>query len=265
MLKTKEMNNMKILICGKGGSGKSTISALLAKNLQNKGYRVLVVDTDESNYGLSTQLGMKDPKELMELLGGKKTVVNKMMDAFASGKRTAVFDEQWTIDQIPKECVAKKDNVYLLQIGKVKHYGEGCACPMGGLSRDFVYNLKLKPKDVAIVDTEAGIEHLGRGVESGVDLIIMVLDPSYESIKLSKKLCTMAHEAYKTVYFVLNKIDENLSVTMLDKLGKTRVIAQIPFNKNIQEKGLLGEELDINTPEIEAITNFVIQKSEEEN
>lgn len=256
---------MKILICGKGGSGKSTISTLLAKNLQKKEYRVLVVDTDESNYGLSTQLGVKSPKELMDLLGGKKTVVNKMMTAFASGKRTAVFDEEWTIDQIPNECVTKKDNVYLLEIGKVKHYGEGCACPMGGLSRDFVYNLKLQPKEVAIVDTEAGIEHLGRGVESGVDVILMVLDPSYESIKLSKKLCNMANEAYKTVYFVLNKIDENLSAVMLDKIGKTRVIAQIPFNKDIQQKGLLGEELNINSPEIELITNFVIQKAKEEN
>jgi CO dehydrogenase nickel-insertion accessory protein CooC1 len=64
---------------------------------------------------------------------------------------------------------------------------------------------------------------------------------------------------------VLNKIDENLSAVMLNKLGKTRVIAQIPFNKDIQQKGLLGEELNINTPEIELITDFIIQKAKEEN
>ena len=86
---------MKILICGKGGSGKSTISALLAKKLMTKGYRILVVDTDESNYGLSTQLGMNDPKELMEQLGGKKSVVTKMLSALSSGKRTAIFEESW--------------------------------------------------------------------------------------------------------------------------------------------------------------------------
>jgi CO dehydrogenase maturation factor len=252
---------LKILICGKGGSGKSTIAALLAKNLQTKGYRVLVVDTDESNYGLSTQLGMNDPKELMEQLGGKKSVVTKMLSALSSGKRTAIFEESWTIDEIPNECISQKDGVYLLQIGKVKHYGEGCACPMGGLSRDFVYNLKLKQKDIAIIDTEAGIEHLGRGVESGVDIVLMVLDPSYESIKLSKKICAMAGEASKSVYFILNKIDDDLAAKMLNKLGKTRVIAQIAFNKSIQKKGLSGEELDINVSGLEDITNFVIKTS----
>ena len=65
---------MKILICGKGGSGKSTIASLLAKNMQAQGYRVLVVDTDESNYGLSVQLGLNEPTELMEQIGGKKAV-----------------------------------------------------------------------------------------------------------------------------------------------------------------------------------------------
>jgi len=253
---------LKILICGKGGSGKSTIAALLAKNLLTKGYRVLVVDTDESNYGLSTQLGMQDPKELMEQLGGKKTVLTKMLSAFSSGKRIAIFNESWTIDEIPSGCVSKKGGMYLLQIGKVKHYEEGCACPMGGLSRDIVYNLKLAPKDVAIVDTEAGIEHLGRGVASGADIILMVLDPSYESIKLSEKICMMANEANKSVYFVLNKIDDNLAVKMLNKLGKTRVIAQIPFNQSIQEKGLSGEELDMKVSGLEEIANFVIKTSQ---
>jgi CO dehydrogenase maturation factor len=255
---------MKVLICGKGGSGKSTISALVAKSLLAKGYRVLVVDTDESNYGLSTQLGVADPKALMEQLGGKKTIMTNMLSAFSKGERKAVFDETWTIDQIPSDCVSKKGNLYLMQIGKVQHFGEGCACPMGGLSRDFVYHLKLAPQDLAIIDTEAGIEHLGRGVASGVDVILMVLDPSYESLKLSEKLCSMANEACKSVYFVLNKINADIAATMVNTLGQTQVIAQIPFNSAIQLKGLAGEELDITMSEVENITNFVIQKSKEE-
>jgi CO dehydrogenase maturation factor len=255
----KESTKMKILICGKGGSGKSTISALLAKKLMTKGYRILVVDTDESNYGLSTQLGMKDPTQLMDQLGGKKALVGKMMTGFSSGKRSALLGESWNINEIPSECISKKDNLYLLQIGKVKHFGEGCACPMGGLSREFLTNLKLDPKDIAIIDTEAGVEHLGRGVASGVDAILLVLDPSYESIKLSEKISEMAKEAGKSVYFILNKIDEELAAEMIPKLGKSHVIAQIPFNQSIQRKGLSGEELDIDVSGLDEITNFVIQ------
>jgi CO dehydrogenase maturation factor len=250
---------MKILICGKGGSGKSTISALLAKKLMNKGYRILVVDTDESNYGLSTQLGMQDPTQLMDQLGGKKALAGKMMTAFYSGKRSALLAESWNINEIPNECVSKKDNMYLLQIGKVKHFGEGCACPMGGLSREFLTNLKLEPKDIVIIDTEAGIEHLGRGVASGVDVVLLVLDPSYESIKLSEKICEMAGEAGKQVYFILNKIDEELAAEMLNKLGKSSVIAQIPFNQSVQRKGLSGDELDMEVSGLDEITDFVIQ------
>lgn len=253
---------MKLLICGKGGSGKSAIAAMLAKTLQAKGYRVLVVDSDESNYGLSIQLGMEDPKALMEQLGGKKVILNKLLSAFYGGKQTPVINESWTRDEIPSECVTKKGNVYLMQIGKVHHFGEGCACPMGGLSKDFVSQLKLAPKDIAIIDTEAGTEHLARGVASAVDIVLMVLDPSYESIKLSEKTSAMAGEASKSVYFVLNKVNDSLAETMLNKLSKTRVIAQIPFDQSIQQTGLSGEALDINVPGLEEITDFVIQKSQ---
>jgi len=250
------------MICGKGGSGKSSIASMLAKDLMTKGYRILVVDTDESNYGLSSQLGMKDPKELMDQIGGKEILVNKMLSGFSTGKRNPLLNESWSIDEIPSECIAKKDNLYLLRIGKVKHFGEGCACPMGGLSREFVNNLRLSHKDMVIIDTEAGIEHLGRGTASGVDVILMVLDPSYESLKLSKKISGMAAEAGKSVYFVLNKITDDLAQTMLDTLGKTRVITQIPFDPSIQQKGLKGEELDTNVPGLEELTAFVIQKSQ---
>jgi len=249
---------MKILICGKGGSGKSTITSLLAKDLETKGYRVLVVDADESNYGLSVQLGLEDPKELMDQLGGKKAVVDKMWAGRSAGEKAAIFSESWSIDEIPSECVSKKDNLYLLQIGKVKHFGEGCACPMGGLSRDFLNRLKLGPKDIAVIDTEAGVEHLGRSVESGVDVILLVLDPSYESIRLSEKISSMAKEAGKSVHFVLNKMDKATADKISDKIGKEHVVGFVPFTSSIQEKGLSGEELDTTTADITDVTNFIL-------
>lgn len=249
---------MKILICGKGGSGKSTIASLLAKDLENKGYRVLVVDTDESNYGLSAQLGLEDPKELMDKLGGKKTVVNKMWAGRSAGEKAPIFTESWSIEEIPNECVSKNDNLYLLQIGKVKHFGEGCACPMGGLSRDFLTRLKLGPKDAAVIDTEAGVEHLGRGIANSVDVILMVLDPSYESIRLSEKISAMAKEANKSVHFVLNKMDKTTAEKISNKIGKERVISFIPFSQTIQDKGLSGEELDTQVTDITKLTSFAL-------
>jgi CO dehydrogenase maturation factor len=250
---------MKILICGKGGSGKSTVAALLAKNLQAKGYRVLVVDADESNYGLSAQLGLPEPTELMEELGGKRAVQNKMGKVSGDGHKTPVFNETWRIEDIPADCLSKSDGLYLLQIGKVKHYGEGCACPMGVLSKDFLNRLTLASNDIAIIDTEAGVEHLGRGVAAGADLILGIIDPSYESIKLSEKISAMAKESAKPVYFLINKAEGNFADKIIARVGKAQVIGVIPFSKLVQEKGLLGEALDANSLDITPITNFILE------
>ncbi|MCL2172886.1 MAG: P-loop NTPase [Nitrososphaerota archaeon] len=249
---------MKILLCGKGGSGKSTVAALLAKNLQLEGYRVLVVDVDESNYGLSSQLGLADPRELIEQIGGKSEVKSKMGVVRSDGHKAPVFSETWNIDNIPSECLSKKDNLYLLQIGKVKHYGEGCACPMGVLSKDFVTNLSLEPMDIAVIDTEAGVEHLGRSVAAGVDLILGIIDPSYESIRLSEKMSAMAKESKKPIQFIINKAEDAFADRIISRIGKERVIGIIPFSKSVQEKGFAGEALDANSLNIADITRFIL-------
>jgi CO dehydrogenase maturation factor len=196
---------MKMVILGKGGSGKSTVSALLARGLARKGYSVLVIDSDESNFGLHRQLGMEEPRELMEQLGGRRGAGRQIMESAREGKSIGPLDGNFGTADIPPGCLSIKDGVRLLQIGKVKHFGEGCACPIGVLASDFLERLRLAEREVAIVDTEAGLEHLGRGVERGADLVLMVMDPSFESLRLRDKVSTMLEEAGKPLFFVLNR------------------------------------------------------------
>lgn len=71
--------------------------------------------------------------------------------------------------------------------GKIHQANEGCSCAMGTVMTQFIQNLRLTEDQFALMDMEAGIEHFGRGIDNGVDLILIIIDPSYESLQLSKK------------------------------------------------------------------------------
>ena len=91
---------MKISICGKGGSGKSVIVTLLANEFRARGYRVLVVDSDESNSSLYRILGFADsPVPLMELVGGRKGLKERMPAKSSSGESESKMDIL-TLDKI---------------------------------------------------------------------------------------------------------------------------------------------------------------------
>lgn len=264
---------MKIAVCGKGGSGKSTISALLAKEMA-KTKNVLVLDIDESNYGLHSQLGMEAPKDLMEYFGGKTGFKEKQratpkktqfLGLAASGstsgqpaqQQSRFFDKRWSFSDLPPEFVEEKDGVKLMAVGKIHNFGEGCACPMGILTREFLENLDLEKDEFVIVDTEAGTEHFGRGVDKDFDLILVIVDPSYESLKLSKKFDEFGAQCGCRVYFVLNKVEPDIMEEMLASVNCANVVAEIPERREIFKASLKGEELDFELNEIKKLAEFL--------
>jgi len=257
---------MKILICGKGGSGKSTVSSLLAKAMAVKGFDVLVIDTDESNYGLHRQLGMELPGDFMNFFGGKREMIKRLMEFFKNtdvekmeSKPMKIFDQRWGFDDLPTEYLTIKNGIKLLAIGKIHDFGEGCACPMGALAKNLLDNLDVTEKEIVIVDTDAGVEHFGRGVEQGCDAILAVVEPSYESLKLAGKIDGMTKEIGKSIYFVLNKVDDDNRAMMLESLDQLNVVGAIPVNRDISRAGLAGEELNLNLPEIESLAGVILR------
>jgi len=240
---------MKVIVAGKGGCGKSTVSTLLAKVLAKKGSRVLVIDTDESNFGLHTHLGLKQPEDFMNYFGGKKVLF----------ERVKAIQKRWKIDELPAEYLAEKGNLKLMAMGKIYDFGEGCACPINALSSRFLEVLELKDDDFVIADTDAGIEHLGRGVEKGCDLILVVVDPSQESIGLASRIAAMAKSIDKPVYYILNKMDSKMEGLVLKALDENRVIAAVPQDDRILQYGLEGRELALNVEGIEELADFLCE------
>jgi CO dehydrogenase maturation factor len=193
---------MKISVCGKGGSGKSTVVTLLAHEALKRGYQVLVVDSDESNSGLFRMLDFdRPPVPLMELVGGKKGLRQKM------GQPSVLRETNIRTTQIPGEYLLRKDGLKLIAIGKILQSLEGCACPMGVLSREFLKKLDLAEDELAIVDMEAGVEHFGRGVETSIDSVLIVVEPPLESVNVGQKIHELASGmGIKNVWAVLNKV-----------------------------------------------------------
>ena len=243
---------MKLILCGKGGCGKSTISALLARACERNGMNVLVVDADESNFGLHKQLGLPLPKDFTLFFGFKKGIFQDgAEDVFAGG---------WTFDDLPAEYVSRSGKIRLMAMGKIAQAGEGCACPMGVLTKAFLEHLKLGGNDIVIVDTEAGVEHFGRGVDRFADAILMVADPSYESVQLAGKILAMGASFGKPVYLILNKADDQQSDMMKEALpSNAQIIASIPMDREILMAGLRGDALSAVPPQIEVILQKILK------
>ena len=255
---------MKLIVCGKGGSGKSVISALLAKHLAKRRYKVLVIDNDESNFGLHHLLGMEIPEDFTRFFGGKKSIGEKLLGfirevGIKKEPEVEFLEKGVKFDDIPERYLSQKGNIKLLAVGKIHEFGEGCACPINALSKELLKNLRLKEGEIAIVDADAGTEHFGRGIEEGIDLVLMTIDPTYESVALAKKVVHLA-SGQAEVYYVVNKYSEEIKDAFLNSIDLDRVVTYIPLNKDIFRASLEGRELSLDLIEIEQLSDWVVKK-----
>jgi CO dehydrogenase maturation factor len=234
---------LKIMVCGKGGSGKSTLTVLIARVLSKK-HKVYVVDSDESNALLPHMLGAQPPKPLVEYLGGKGNIFKRgeidIVHALAAAGRGV------RLDDLPSEyTTSSPEGIRLVSIGKVREYGEGCACPFNFLARALLKSLILDDGEVVLVDTDAGVEHLGRGVEEGCDAILTIADPTAESLVLAGILNKEATRLGKKFWLVANKITPSITdaVTMKAKDAGLETIGLVRFDEEAFKSSLEGVAL----------------------
>ena len=249
----------KIAVCGKGGVGKSTIVTLMAKALVSLNYGVLVLDTDESNPGLYRSLGFdKTPKPLYSL-----------MSRF-SYREQPEEDTQWImlpeikVMDIPPPYILKQNGIKFLMVGKIEDPFQGCACSMADVTRGLVSRLSLMENEIILIDMEAGVESFGRGVERSVDLVLSIVEPSFESMALAEKIVYMAEGmGINRAGAILNKVpSEAIKEKMIRELEKRNVqtLATIHFDQEVQEAGFEGRPPNNSKAgeEVEKITQVLI-------
>ncbi|MFN3567754.1 MAG: P-loop NTPase [Caldimicrobium sp.] len=238
----------KIAVCGKGGVGKSFLVYGISKAWAKQGKSVIVVDTDESNQTLYRLFGFSEPpKPFMDFLGGKKAIQQSIKKRFQSKEKEPVISviekSSFTLSDIPNEYLRKDGNITLISIGKIKEPLEGCACPMGIISREFLEKIELEENEIIIVDTEAGIEHFGRGIEKGIDAVIAVAEPYLDSIEVAEKAISLAKKMEKKVYLVINKVPHHIENKVKDIVSKKglEISALIHFSPEVYESSLEGK------------------------
>lgn len=228
----------KITVCGKGGVGKSTVVNLIANALLGEGYSVLVLDTDESNPGLYRMFGfMKQPKPLIRLLSRFSTGRAKPNTKWITRDKIAIKD-------IPTEYILYQNELKFLMVGKIEDPFQGCACSMADITRDLMGKLVLEDKEIVLVDMEAGVESFGRGVERNVDTVLMIVEPSFESMALAEKISYMAQGmGIKRSRAILNKVpSDNVRRKMTKELNKknVKIVGTVYYDPQVNEAGFEG-------------------------
>ena len=209
---------MKIAVTGKGGTGKTTIAAILARLCAAEGKKVLAVDADpDSNLGSALgftpeELAKLTPISKMDELIAERTGADKA--AADSGAYGKFFKINPRVDDIPDRFSVEKNGVKLLLMGTVKSGGGGCVCPEHVMLKRVISHLVIARDEVVIMDMEAGLEHLGRGTAEMMDKFIVVIEPGERSIQTLQRLRPLAADlGVRKIGVVANKIrtidDEN--------------------------------------------------------
>jgi CO dehydrogenase maturation factor len=186
---TGTLASKKIGVFGKGGCGKSTVSILLARALRSLGYEVVLLDADSTNVGLPAVLGVERPPEpLLDHFGGM---------VFSGGAVTCPVDDPTplaaadiSLSQLPPAFVARtSDGIYLLVAGKIGEQGPGAGCdgPVSKIARDLRVHAQGKDP-VTVVDFKAGFEDSARGVVTGLDWALVVVDPTLAAVQMAADL-----------------------------------------------------------------------------
>ncbi len=235
---------MKIAITGKGGVGKTTLAAYLARWFGNKGYSVLAIDADP-DANLAYALGVPDADDIIPIAQMKELIAERTEST--PGTFGGFFKMNPKVDDLPdKIAIPCGHNVKLMVMGGVKKGGMGCVCPESVLLKNLVHHLVLRRDDVIVMDMEAGIEHLGRGTARGVDAFIIVVEPGKRSIETAEKIKSLAKDiGLETIYVVGNKIrTEKDQSFLMEKLKEFIILGFIPYDEKIIEADMHGRFLE---------------------
>jgi CO dehydrogenase maturation factor len=229
-----------VAIAGKGGTGKTTIAALLIKLLSQKGL-VLAVDADPST-NLNQALGLS--------LDDNKTVGRireKMTEDVSKGRFSPTLAKQEYLFSKIMESLVESKGFDLLAMGRPE--GPGCYCAsneflrvsLDKLVKDYKYNY-------IVMDCEAGMEHISRQTTRDVDVLLIMSDPTIRGITTAARMKDLIGELRSKigkVGLIVNRVKGELSPEIKKAIDESglQVIALIPEDSNMATLEMKGRPI----------------------
>ncbi|MFC2099365.1 AAA family ATPase [Candidatus Bipolaricaulota bacterium] len=225
-----------IAVAGKGGTGKSTVSGLIIRALvERQAGPVLAIDADP-NSNLGELLGLEVETTIGEL---QAETLEKIRDLPAGVPLSRHLEYEL------HQSIVESEGVDLLVMGRGE--GPGCYCAVNNILRRYFSTLRGAYK-YAVLDNEAGMEHLARRVSHGVDLLLLVSDANPVALRAVARIATLSDELELEVgsrYLILNRLQAEISERGAEEVERSGldVIARIPHDEEIVTLNLDGRPL----------------------
>lgn len=226
---------MKIALAGKGGVGKTTISASLARYLGAQGERVFAIDADpNANLGLSLGLSREQAGQIVPISEMRELIAERT--GVEPGAVGAYFTVNPRVDDLPDRFKLEHEGVMFLQVGAIKEPSAGCYCPENALLKNLLMHLVLLRDETVILDMEAGFEHLTRGTAQAFDAMLIVVEPSLQSVVTATRIHTLADKlGLRNVFYVGNMVRDAEDRAFIDEeLVGSVVLGHISYSDKIR-------------------------------
>ncbi|MFH1647125.1 MAG: carbon monoxide dehydrogenase accessory protein CooC [Chloroflexota bacterium] len=233
---------MKIAISGKGGVGKTLLTAFLSQTFAKAGYSVIAIDADP-DANLASTLGFPHPEKITPISELEDLIEERV--GVRPGTSGSFFNLNPRVDDLPESYSVKLDGIRLMAMGRIKRGGTGCYCPEGSLLQALLAHLLLQRNEVVIMDMEAGIEHLSRGTTKAVDKLIIVVEPGRRSIETAQTISQLARDiGVESLGVVGNKIRAEADKEFIrSSLPGMEILGLIPYDPAINEADIANRPL----------------------
>lgn len=236
-----------IALAGKGGVGKTTVSAMIIKYLLKKqDSPILAIDADPSA-NLNMVLGVDLDSTVGEIREGmlKQVQSSQNVTGAARGSVGGGMSKHDYLDYEIHSSLIESDRFDLIAMGRSE--GPGCYCAVNHNLRDILDTLSHNYPYV-VMDNEAGMEHLSRRTTNDVQHLFIVSDPTLRGIVAAERIADLKDELevkIENAYLILNRVPEEIPPPLQEKIDSINVtfLGPIPTDDDVMTYDISGKPL----------------------